>query len=173
MTKKNPLFLLLITIVVLGFIFPQNISMPVEGANRSSYHPQSFWFYPWGRSGTHKGVDIFAKQGKKIFSATPGLVVFCGEISMGGNVILILGPKWRFHYYAHLKEIKISTWSWINREEVIGIVGNTGNAIGKPLHLHYSIITPLPYVWFVDQDREGWKKMFYLNPISYFINSNL
>ncbi len=147
--------------------------MPVEGANRSSYHPQSFRFYPWGRSGTHKGVDILANQGKKIFSATPGLVVFSGEISMGGIVILILGPKWRFHYYAHLKEIKFSTWSWINREEVIGIVGITGNAIGKPLHLHYSIITPLPYVRLVDQDREGWKKMFYLNPITFLKISNL
>jgi ABC-type polysaccharide/polyol phosphate export permease len=33
--------------------------------------------------------------------------------------------------------------------------------------LHYSIVTIFPYVWRIDSDRQGWKKMFYLNPIAY------
>ncbi|MBM9501352.1 M23 family metallopeptidase [Leptospira sp. 201903071] len=141
--------------------------MPVQAATISSYNKQSFWFYPWGRSGTHKGVDIFAQEGENVLSSTDGIVVFCGEIEMGGNVVLVLGPKWRFHYYAHLKEIKTSMWSLLNRKERIGTVGTTGNAIGKPPHLHYAILTPIPYVWRMDRDREGWKKMFFLNPIHY------
>ncbi|EMP01631.1 hypothetical protein LEP1GSC171_1035 [Leptospira santarosai str. HAI1380] len=40
----------------------------MEGANQSSYSIDSFWFYPWGKSITHKGVDIFAKKGKKCFT---------------------------------------------------------------------------------------------------------
>ena len=142
--------------------------MPVTGATQADYNKDTFWYYPWGKSITHKGVDIFAKEGTILKSATSGLVVFTGEIKVGGYVVLILGPKWRFHYYAHLKEIKTRSWTWVNRKMTIGTVGSSGNAKGKPAHLHYSIGTPIPYIWRFDTDIQGWKKMFYLNPIDYF-----
>jgi len=43
-------------------LIPQNLKMPVKGATESDYNANSFWFYPWGKSVTHKGVDIFAKK---------------------------------------------------------------------------------------------------------------
>ena len=82
-------------------------------------------------------------------------------------MISMLGPKWRFHYYAHLKDLNVGSFELVNKEQVIGTVGTTGNAAGKQPHLHYSIITPIPYFWQIDSSRQGWKKMFYLNPISY------
>ncbi|MBI1307196.1 MAG: peptidoglycan DD-metalloendopeptidase family protein [Bacteroidetes bacterium] len=139
--------------------------MPVEDATKKDYHPKSFWFYPWGRSGVHKGVDIFAKKGTPVFSAVPGLVISTGNLSMGGNYVLVLGPKWRLHYYAHLDSIKTRTLKPVNRNSQIGSVGNTGNAAGKPAHLHYSIFTVFPYPWRADSTPQGWKKMFFLNPI--------
>lgn len=145
--------------------------MPVKGATSSDYHPESFWFYPWGKSVTHKGVDIFAKKGTEIKSATAGLVMYSGEISLGGKVVLILGPKWRLHYYAHLDELKASPLSFVTKTSTIGTVGATGNAAGKPAHLHYSIVTPIPYPWRIDSDKQGWRKMFYLNPIE-FLKAN-
>jgi len=141
--------------------------MPVKGASANSYNASSFWYYPWGKSVTHKGVDIFAKEGTGVTSSVSGLVLYTGQISMGGNIVVILGPKWRIHYYAHLKEIKASTFSWASKDEVIGSVGTSGNAKGKPPHLHYSIVTLIPYPWRIDSDHQGWKKMFYLNPIDY------
>jgi len=57
--------------------------------------------------------------------------------------------------------------SFVNTNSTIGTVGTSGNAVGKPPHLHYSILTIIPYVWRIDSDRQGWKKMFYLNPIEY------
>lgn len=144
--------------------------MPVKGATKSDYNPKSFWFFPWGKSVTHKGVDIFAKKGTEINSSTSGLVLFSGEISMGGNIVLVLGPKWRLHYYAHLNELKTAPLSFVNKKSVIGTIGTSGNAAGKSPHLHYSIITIIPYVWKIDSDRQGWKKMFFLNPIDYLQN---
>ena len=49
-------------LLIIGFIIPQEIKMPVKGATRKSYSQNSFWAYPWGKSITHKGVDIFGKE---------------------------------------------------------------------------------------------------------------
>jgi len=149
-------------------LIPQNLKMPVKGATKSDYNPKSFWYYPWGKSVTHKGVDIFAKKGTAINSSTSGLVLYVGEISMGGKFVLVLGPKWRLHYYAHLNELKTSSFSFVNKNSTLGTVGTSGNAVGKPPHLHYSILTIIPYVWRIDSDKQGWRKMFYLNPMEYF-----
>ena len=70
------------------------------GASSKDWNENSFWFEPWGRSGVHKGIDIFGKLGTDITSTTDGIVVFTGEIQNGGKVIVILGPKWHFHYFA-------------------------------------------------------------------------
>lgn len=86
---------------------------------------------------------------------------------MGGNIVVILGPKWRLHYYAHLEEVKTTSLTFVNNNSEIGTVGTSGNAAGKAPHLHYSIFTLIPYVWKIDSEKLGWKKMFYLNPIDY------
>ncbi len=167
MSRKLKVTLIVFLLLIIGLILPQRFSMPVDGATKVDYNQQSFWYYPWGKSVTHKGVDIFAKKGTNLKSSVAGFVIYCGNLKMGGNVVLILGPKWRFHYYAHLNEIKTSAFSWAGRGEIIGTIGSSGNAAGKPAHLHYSIVTPIPYFWRIDKDRQAWKKMFYLNPIDY------
>lgn len=169
--KNHKIKIILLFIIIAGFLVPQRFSMPVERATKADYNKDTFWYYPWGKSVTHKGVDIFAKDGTNIKSATLGLVLYSGKIKVGGNIVLILGPKWRLHYYAHLKDLKTSTLSWANREEIIGTAGSSGNAKGKAPHLHYSIVTPIPYIWRIDKDRQGWKKIFYLNPLDY-LNKN-
>jgi peptidoglycan LD-endopeptidase LytH len=166
-SKKKIVGLALLIVIITGTLIPQDFVNPVKGADKRSYNPKSFWFYPWGKSGTHKGVDIFAPEGTIVQSSTKGIVLFTGEINLGGKVALILGPKWRLHYYAHLQEINTQIFSWVSSEEEIGKVGTTGNAKGKAPHLHYSIVTLLPYFWKVDRYPQGWKKMFYLNPIYY------
>lgn len=164
---KKVIVLFLLTLLVAGYLIPQDLSNPVENANSQSYNSKSFWYYPWGKSGTHKGVDIFAKEGTTVNASTGGLVLYTGEIKLGGKVVLVLGAKWRLHYYAHLNEINTTAFSWTNKGENIGTVGTTGNAKGKPPHLHYSIVTLIPYPWKIDTEKQGWKKMFYLDPISY------
>ena len=168
---RKTLFILLIVLVT-GFLLPQPFRMPVEGATRQSYSQQSFWFYPWGKSVTHKGVDIFAKKGMPVHPATYGLVLFKGKIKTGGNVVLVLGPKWRLHYYAHLDSIQTHLFAAVSGRSTIGTVGTTGNAAGKPPHLHYTIRTLVPYPWQIDKSPQGWRKMFYINPV-YCLNKVL
>ena len=169
-SRKKKFALLLLILLSIGLIIPQHFENPVDKADPSSYNSKSFWYYPWGKSGTHKGVDIFAKEGTTVKSSTGGLVIFTGEIERGGKVVLIIGPKWRLHYYAHLNDITTGFFSCTSKGDKIGTVGTTGNAKGKAPHLHYSIMTLVPYPWRVDSDKQGWKKMFYLNPISYLEN---
>lgn len=165
--RKYRLLKFLILILVIGFLIPQNFTIPVEGAGKGDWNEESFWFYPWGKSVTHKGVDIFADEGINVLSSTSGLVLFKGDSGRGGNVVLILGPKWRLHYYAHLKEIDTGSFNFTKSGEIIGTIGKTGNAANTPPHLHYSILTIIPYPWRIDKDKQGWKKIFFLNPIKY------
>ena len=171
MRKRTKIFLTILIIIGIGLILPQNFKMPVENATKNDFNKDSFWYYPWGKSVTHKGVDIFAKDGTNIKSSICGLVLYSGEIPVGGKISLIIGPKWRIHYYAHMKENLTSTLSWVTQKTIIGKVGTSGNAKGKAPHLHYSILTPIPYFMRYDsKSKQGWKKMFYLNPIDYLTN---
>ncbi len=154
-----------ILVVIIGLLIPQHFTSPVAGSTQYDYHPQSFWFFPWGKSITHKGVDIFADKGTPICPSTRGIVVFTGQLPRGGKVMYLLGPKWRLHYYAHLEEVLVYQGQWINKDKMIATVGNSGNAQGKAPHLHYSITTLIPYIWRADCSRQGWKKVYYLNPL--------
>ena len=87
-------FLGLLAIVLIGLALPHPKGNPVVGAENNSYNARSFWYYPWGRSGTHKGVDVFASIGTDVKSTTGGLVLYTGQLAMGGKVAeeLTFGP---------------------------------------------------------------------------------
>lgn len=164
LSKKKIVLILFVAIVVIGYAIPENLIIPVKGASVSDWNSESFWYEPWGKSGVHKGIDIFGDKGTPLLTSSLGLVLYTGELALGGKVVLVLGPKWRFHYYAHLDNITTSSMSVVSSGDVIGTVGDSGNAKGKLPHLHYSIVTALPYVWRIDTDSQGWKKMFFLDP---------
>lgn len=146
---------------------PERIKIPVAGASKNDWNQQSFWFEPWGTSGVHKGIDIFADHGRPVVSTTDGMVLYTGNLAKGGNVVVVLGPKWRLHYFAHLETIDTSFLSLVLSGEAVGTVGDSGNAKGKPPHLHYSIVRLLPVPWAIDASTQGYKKAFFINPGSY------
>ena len=160
--------LVILSIILIGLLIPQNLKMPVVGADNNSYNHETFWYEGWGTSIVHKGIDVFAKKGTSVHSATKGIVLVTTEYGKGGKFVLVLGPKWRLHYYAHLDEIKTKPFAFVTQDTEIGTVGNTGNAINTPAHLHYAIVTIIPYPWRIDDSKQGWRKMFYLNPIDFF-----
>ncbi len=150
--------------ILLGLLWSSKIVIPVKDATKQDWNAQSFWFEPWGVSGVHKGIDIFAATGTPLLATTDGFVVYKGTLGIGGKVIAVLGPKWRIHYYAHLHKQDVALGDFVKAGEPIGEVGSSGNARGKAPHVHYAIVSLLPYIWRWDLSTQGWKKIFYLNP---------
>ncbi len=167
MRKLRLALLILITTVTAGYLLPERIVLPVVNATPNDWNRNAFWFEPWGVSGVHKGIDIFAPMGTPVVSTTDGVVVFAGEVRYGGNVVLVLGPRWRLHYFAHLATIETDLFDTVASGEVIGSVGESGNAKGKAPHLHYSIVRLIPEPWRMDGATQGYKKAFYVDPDSY------
>ncbi|MFC4638820.1 M23 family metallopeptidase [Deinococcus hohokamensis] len=101
----------------------------------------------WGgaRSGgrRHEGIDIFAPRGTAIRATTPGLILNVGLNTLGGRTVMVLGPGGQRHYYAHLERYMpgLGRGDWVQAGDVVGYVGNSGNARSTPPHLHYGIYT--------------------------------
>jgi peptidoglycan LD-endopeptidase LytH len=93
----------------------------------------------WGapRSGgrRHQGVDLISPRG------TPSVAVVSGSIRisrnrLGGNALWLNGSDGNTYYYAHFD--RYGNTGTVNAGDVIGYVGDTGNARGTP-HLHFEI----------------------------------
>ena len=161
MRKRKITLIGLASLLAINLLMPTKIQNPVDGCGRESYNPKSFW-HPWGDH-KHAGIDIFAKKGTNVHPAIGGIVVATGHnLGAGGNCILILSSGWRLHYYAHLNEINTNIGAIVAQKSVIGKVGNTGNAKGKPPHLHYSISSIIPQG---DWRGEPKQVLCYINPI--------
>jgi murein DD-endopeptidase MepM/ murein hydrolase activator NlpD len=117
---------------------PLALPVPVEGVRASRIANT------WGasRSGgrRHEGTDIFAPRGTPVRSTTRGLVVRKGWNRLGGRVVSVIGPGGQRHYYAHLEQFAgPGPGDWVEEGDLLGFVGNSGNAAGTPTHLHYGI----------------------------------
>jgi murein DD-endopeptidase MepM/ murein hydrolase activator NlpD len=105
---------------------------PVQG-------PHSFtdtFGAPRGNGRTHKGNDIFAPLGTPIVAVVSGSVFFQGDPD-GGNAAYVSGGGTTY-YYAHLNDY-VGGARNVSAGELIGHVGNTGDAAGGPTHLHFEI----------------------------------
>ena len=89
-----------------------------------------------------------------------------------GKSVFVLGPKWRIHEYLHLNSIDVDLYDFVKPGEQIATLGKSGNAASTPAHVHYGIVTPIPYVWkafdtagICSPPRKfNWMLMFWLNP---------
>lgn len=161
-------------ILAVGFVIPERKAMPCGTA--ASYNAASYWTWPWtrGKGGhPHLGVDIFGKIGTPVEAHTGGIVLQAGDWGgTAGNMVTVVGPKWRIYTYMHLDSVSVKVGEWLSVGEQIGTLGCTGNARNTPPHVHFEVITPIPYVWlyFDDYGKKGipskysWMKMFWLNP---------
>jgi murein DD-endopeptidase MepM/ murein hydrolase activator NlpD len=134
---------------------PSRLPIPVSGVSRQQLSDT------WGRARSqgrrHEGIDIMAESGTKVYSSTEGVVASLTGNTLGGTVIWIIGPAGSWHYYAHLSKHKrgLAVGDVVHPGELIGYVGNSGNARHTAPHLHYGIyldgkgrgaVNPYPYL---------------------------
>jgi len=116
------------------------IEMPVVGVH--TYDLDDSWHAPRdGGSRVHKGIDIFAKKGTPVVAVSDGIISYIGDQPKGGHCIWLTTESGIAFYYAHLDRWASGLYEGMEVQQgyLIGYVGNTGNAIHTPSHLHFGI----------------------------------
>lgn len=116
-----------------------SLSFPVEGADSGDIW--SFFGDPRdGGTREHHGVDIFAPRHTPVLAPTDAYVRSVGTRDRGGNVVVLWDRERSIQlYFAHLQTQEVRSGAWVEAGEIIGTVGNTGNARTTPPHLHFGI----------------------------------
>lgn len=86
----------------------------------------------------HEGVDIFAPYGSDVVAVDDGIVRTALE-KRGGLVVYLLTADKTQYYYAHLSDTVGDFPRRVAVGDVIGRVGDTGNAKGTPAHVHFEV----------------------------------
>jgi murein DD-endopeptidase MepM/ murein hydrolase activator NlpD len=91
--------------------------------------------------GWHHGDDIFAPLGAPVLAVASGTVFSVGWNKIGGNRLWVRDGQGNLFYYAHLSAFTPLSINGnkVNAGDVLGFVGNTGDAQGTPTHLHFEI----------------------------------
>jgi murein DD-endopeptidase MepM/ murein hydrolase activator NlpD len=89
----------------------------------------------------HHGDDIFAPLGSPVLAVADGTLFSIGWNEIGGNRLWLRDGKGNYFYYAHLAAFATTAvdGAAVHAGDVVGFVGNTGDAAGTPFHLHFEI----------------------------------
>lgn len=104
---------------------------PVAGASF-----MNDWGFPRADTGFHQGNDLMAKKGTPIVAPVSGTVTQ-GVGSIGGNYFRLVGADGTMYYGAHMNTF--GKKGSVKAGDVLGTVGNTGDAAGGATHLHFEI----------------------------------
>ena len=129
-----------------GAVFP--VKGPVD-------YSDSFGAYRADLKGhRHQGVDIFAVMGTPLVAVVDGTIEYSRQ-GIGGNNAHLTDAAGDYFYYAHMVRFArgLTSGDTVKRGEVIGYVGETGDAAGTSPHLHFEIhpdggvaVDPYPYL---------------------------
>lgn len=87
----------------------------------------------------HNGVDFKVNPGKDVAAVMDGEVVFVGQTTLSGNIVVIehgLGLK---SWYAHLGAASVAVGDKVTLGQVIAKSGDTGFTNGQTLHLGLTV----------------------------------
>ena len=91
--------------------------------------------------GWHHGDDIFAPLGAPILAVANGTVFSVGWNKVGGWRLWLRDDRGNEFYYAHLSAYSpfAVNGAIVQAGDVLGFVGDTGDALHTPFHLHFEI----------------------------------
>jgi len=101
---------------------------------------------------THNAIDIMAPRNTPVIAAADGQIIKLFNSERGGITLYQLGTDNRtVYYYAHLERYAdgITENRFARRGELLGYVGDSGNAGRDNCHLHFSI-------WLVTDPKRYW-----------------
>lgn len=126
------------------FLFPLNnysgLTSDFGWRNHPIFHTQKL----------HSGMDFGSNTGEPIMAAYAGEVVISEYSSSAGNYIMINHGNGLATVYMHCSKLIAKVGDVVNKGDVIGLVGSTGNSTGP--HLHFSVrvngeyVDPAPYI---------------------------
>ena len=90
-----------------------------------------------GLKGNHKGIDIVTEKGANVHASYAGKVVHSGYDNIYGEIIILAHKNNFYTFYGHLDSIFVKKHNFIKNNEIIGLVGETGQTSGP--HLHFEI----------------------------------
>lgn len=105
------------------------LAWPADGPVTSGYGMR------WGK--LHAGIDIGAPMGAPIYAADSGSVTFAGWAGGYGNFVTIDHGNGLVTAYGHQSRIAVSSGTSVQRGDVIGYIGSTGDSTGP--HLHFEV----------------------------------
>lgn len=98
------------------------------------------WGFPrGGGSRYHNGNDLFAPTGTPIYAPVSGTIRFTTQ-GLGGNEFVLSGSDGVKYIGSHLS--KFGNGGKVSAGDVVGYVGNSGNARDVSPHLHFGMVTP-------------------------------
>lgn len=111
---------------------PSGLVCPIRGPMQ---HVND-WGFPRSGGRFHEGNDLVAARG------TPAVAMVAGTATqvvglLGGNQVKLVGDDGVTYYYTHLDSFGAA--GRVRAGDVIGHVGNTGNAAGGPAHVHFEM----------------------------------
>lgn len=86
----------------------------------------------------HKGIDIANNTGTGVHAAASGVVIYAGWHGGYGRKIIIYHGFGYTTVYAHLSRIDVNVGDEVTKDDIIGLMGDTGNSTGS--HLHFEIL---------------------------------
>jgi murein DD-endopeptidase MepM/ murein hydrolase activator NlpD len=103
--------------------------------------------------GGHQGVDIKAPRWTPVVATTDGFIERLREGGNAGLSVYLRAADGKQYFYAHLEEYAVAEMDAVRAGDVLGYVGDSGNARRTTPHLHFEImvgkresVDPLPYL---------------------------
>ncbi|HET7566420.1 MAG TPA: M23 family metallopeptidase [Gaiellaceae bacterium] len=115
----------------------------------------------------HHGDDLFAPLGTPVLACADGVVFSVGWNRVGGWRLWLVDREGNEFYYAHLSAYSSFgvDGAIVHAGDVLGFVGDSGDAEGTPDHLHFEVhpvsLLPLGYDGAVDPDPylRAWRRV--------------
>ncbi|MCC5648808.1 M23 family metallopeptidase [Nostoc sp. XA013] len=105
----------------------------------------------------HSGVDLLAPIGTNVQAIAPGTVAFANEQGSYGKLVIINHAGGLQSRYAQLDSIKVTVGEQINKGDLLGTVGTSGQPTSSQPHLHFEVRSTSSLGW-VAEDPKGYLK---------------